>query len=715
VSAVNGEAARTASATRTDRWQVAEGLVYDAPVRILTFGAIAACAASLTWLHSPGGVASAASAEVQAPAAEAIFLDIGVTDDNGRAVTTLQPQDVRVTLDGERRPVVSLRFVYRGPGAETAARLADPARAAPAAAERTRSVLMLVDENAVYRGQQKPLVAVVSRMLDELGTSDRIAVATLPRPPGGLMLTADPAQRQSALARVEGRAVTEAQAFAQAPPQPLTDATDPSVAASSGDPDEQARLEREREAALGGRGRQEGEGDDGRPAAASARALRAIIDGLASLQGFKTVVVFRQAEWMKDAAVPNPLQDTTSAVLASAARARVVVHLVVVGQRDRTRNVRDDEMSAIAAGSGGTITVAKNASDSKAFARIRAALGGGYLVEVEGRAGDSASRLHTVKIESARSKTTVRASALWAARPDPVPAVVVAVPAITPAVAPPVNTPPAAASPPPAAPPARRPTVDDPQLAIILARLSEFLAVYVRDFGNVVAEEDYYQRLVRGGTGPNTTRHLKSDLLLVMTNAEAGWTQYRDVFEVDGRLVRDREARVQKLFLENPTDAWRQARDISDEGARYNIGTVFRNINTPTLPLEYLSPNRVGGLSFWRDGEDTIAGVRAVRLAFEETARPTLVQPDNTRADAPANGTFWVDPLNGRIVKTRISVTAGRAEMTTTVVYKPASRLGLWVPSEMDERYSTPTQEIEGRAVYRDFRSFNVTTETKIK
>jgi hypothetical protein len=71
--------------------------------------------------------------------------------------------------------------------------------------------------------------------------------------------------------------------------------------------------------------------------------------------------------------------------------------------------------------------------------------------------------------------------------------------------------------------------------------------------------------------------------------------------------------------------------------------------------------------------------------------------------------------LNGRIVKTRISVTAGRAEMTTTVVYKPASGLGLWVPSEMDERYSTPREEIEGHAVYRDFRSFDVTTEIKIK
>jgi VWFA-related protein len=687
-------------------------------VRILTFGAITACAASLAWNHSPGAVAAAPSPGVQTPAARTVFLDVGVNDDNGRAVTTLQRQDVRVTVDGEPRPVVSLRFVYRGPGAETAARLADPAQEAPAAAERTRSLLVLVDENAVYRGQQKPVVAVVNRLLDELGASDHVAVATLPRPPAQLVLTASPAERQTALSRVAGRAVSDTQVSAQPLPQPVTAPPDPSAGASGGDPDEQARLQRELDAARDARGRQEGgggESGEGSPSAASAQALRAIINGLASFPGLKTVVVFRQVEWSNDAATSDPLQDPTSDILSAAARARVVVHLVEVGQRGRKPDVRDDEMSRIAAGSGGTTAVARNASDSRAFAGIRAALWGSYLVEVEGREGDSPLRPRSMKVEIARPKVMVRAARLWVPRQDPVPAVVVAPPASTPAVAPPADTTPAVASPPPSARQARRPAADDPQLAIILARLTEYLAVYVRDFANVVAEEDYHQRLLRGGSGPNTARHLKSDLLLVMTDDEVGWTQYRDVFEVDGRAVRDREARVQKLFLENPAGAWRLARDISDEGARYNVGSLVRNVNRPTLPLEYLSPKRIGGLSFWRDGEDSIDGIDAVKLAFQEVARPALVQSDNTRADVPANGTYWVDPSNGRVLRTRITLTAGRAEMTTTVFYKPGQSLGLWVPSEMNERYSTPAEEIEGRAAYRNFRSFNVTTEMQLK
>ncbi len=403
---------------------------------------------------------------------------------------------------------------------------------------------------------------------------------------------------------------------------------------------------------------------------------------------------------MSGAPEPDGSGNLTSAVLASAARARVVVHLVMVGQAGRKRTAQDDGMAAIAVGTGGTITMARNASDSKAFDGIRAALEGGYLVEVEGREGDGGARPHDLKVECSRREMTVRAPRLWVSRQDPVPAVVVAAPSGT-------ATPAAEAR-----APGRRPDEDDPQLTLLLARLSEYIAAYVRDVGNVVAEEDYTQRLIRGGSNQ---RHLKSDLLLVMTNAEVGWTQYRDVYEVDGRPVRDREERVQKLFLENPANASRLAEQIGNESARYNIGTLIRTINTPTLPLAYVMPSRIGGVSFRRDGEETVEGVRAARLGFEETARPTFVRPMNGPGEAPANGMFWVDPSSGRILKTRVTVTAGRNGVTTTVVYKRSAELGLWLPAQMDELSATPREEIQGRAVYSNFRSFKVTTDVQIK
>ena len=63
---------------------------------------------------------------------------------------------------------------------------------------------------------------------------------------------------------------------------------------------------------------------------------------------------------------------------------------------------------------------------------------------------------------------------------------------------------------------------------------------------------------------------------------------FRDVFEVDGKPVRDREDRLQKLFLAPSPDAYAQLVRIKEESARYNIGSVDRNINLPLFALQFL-------------------------------------------------------------------------------------------------------------------------------
>ena len=583
------------------------GLFYDRLVRIPLVILIAVCAA------------------VQGPTAPStIFIDAAVTDDSGRPVTTLQPADLRVAVDGEPRPVVSLRYVFRGPGAEASAAVSDPARQAPAAAERSRTVLLAVDETSVVRGDEKNVVATVARLLDELGAGDQAAVVPLPLQPRRIQLTSDPAGRQAALPGIVGRreAATPATASfdAQAAPGAGPDRPDRTSAGRRGDPEEEpARLgEAERNPRPGERG---GQPEDGRVE------LVPLLDGLRSLPGLKTLLVFRAASTDQGSPVQR---DAVARAAEAGARARAVVHLVVVGPSARKGSPADEELRAIAAATGGTVTLAKNAGDSRSFDDLRAALWGSYLVEVERGPSDGDGKPHAVTIETSRSKTTVRAPRMWAHRNDPVPAV-----AVAPAPTTPGGSPSATA---PAARRARRPKTPDAALAVLLARMTEYLAAYVRDFGNVVAEENYAQRMVRGGVGGPPSRQLRSDVLIVRTDGEIGWTQYRDVFEVDGKPVRDREARVQKLFLENPAGARRLAQEISNESARYNLGTISRTINLPTLPLALLSPRRISTLSFERDGEETVNGIKAARVAFEEMGRPTLVRPISSPGDAPASG-----------------------------------------------------------------------------
>ena len=694
-------------------------------MRILTVGCIAAGAASLAWFNAAGGLAAQTQSDPQEPARPTIFVDAGVVDDDGRPVTTLRPEDVRVVVDGERRSVVSLRFVHRGPAAETAAGLADLAREAPAAAERTRSLLLLVDENSIAPAQEKPVVGAVRRLLDELGAADQAAVVALPRPPPRITLTTEAVVWQASLSRVAGRLLPNAPGDASQTAAPSGGKPpDVSVDAGAGNPEEPVRLE-----ALDRDPTQAGLRGEEDPAATAPeagirgtlRSLLGVIDGLRGLSGLKTVVVLTQAASAVGTPAPaagspasardDRLTDVDATVTA-AARARAVIHLVVVGTAGGRRGAFDDNLRDIAEASGGTITIARDGGDTRAFNDLRAALSGGYLVEVEARDGDRTTRARSLKVEVARPRTVVRAARWWAPRDDPVPRIAVSAPA-------PMAPPPApgslpASSPPPGGP-ARREAVDDPQLVLLLARVTEYLEAYVKGLSNVVAEEDYRQRLLRGTFGKTASRQLRSDLVIVRTDADIGWFHYRDVFEVDGYPVRDRDTRVQKLFLEDPEGALRRGTEISLESARYNIGAMTRTTNWPTLALAYLGPTRIGGLSFRRDGDDTVDGIKAVKVAFHETASPSLVRPTTGGGDIFARGTFWIDPANGRILKTRISAAAGASVMTTTVVYRPMPGIGVWPPAEMDERYEAPNEEIEGHAVYRNFRQFTVTTDTKIK
>jgi hypothetical protein len=115
-------------------------------------------------------------------------------------------------------------------------------------------------------------------------------------------------------------------------------------------------------------------------------------------------------------------------------------------------------------------------------------------------------------------------------------------------------------------------------LAAVLARAAGYVETFQQQLSGIVAEETYLQEIVpprdNGGSsmaaaGPRR-RRLRSDLLLVRPEGADTWTQFRDVFEVDGRPVRDRDERLAKLFLSPDASGAAQIQRIREESARYN-------------------------------------------------------------------------------------------------------------------------------------------------
>jgi hypothetical protein len=260
-------------------------------------------------------------------------------------------------------------------------------------------------------------------------------------------------------------------------------------------------------------------------------------------------------------------------------------------------------------------------------------------------------------------------------------------------------------------------------VSTLVDRASTYVEAFQQSFGSVVAEERYEQRLrrvpnptqtnvqQRGGGGPQETT-LLSDFLLVEVKGE-GWLPFRDVFERDGRPVRDREQRLAAIFLKGGRNAFDQARTIMDEGARYNIGNINRNINTPTLALAFLTPRHRHRFEFKlgkRDDDDP-----GVEVEFRETARPTFVSTTNGR-DLPVRGRFWISETDGTVVRSELDAVDTGVEAHIAVTYQKDDGIGLFVPARMEERYRRPRDpfEVHGVATYSRFRRFQVSTSEEL-
>src|SRR5262245_28936191 len=113
----------------------------------------------------------------------------------------------------------------------------------------------------------------------------------------------------------------------------------------------------------------------------------------------------------------------------------------------------------------------------------------------------------------------------------------------------------------------QRSEAQDSKVEELMAKTAAYVATFVDAFSNVVAEET----LIQETTIPRRKRTMRSDYLLVRYPGDSQWQSFRDVAEVDGKPVRDKEERITKLFLEPAQGATRRARELQEAGARYNL------------------------------------------------------------------------------------------------------------------------------------------------
>lgn len=254
----------------------------------------------------------------------------------------------------------------------------------------------------------------------------------------------------------------------------------------------------------------------------------------------------------------------------------------------------------------------------------------------------------------------------------------------------------------------------DVPLETLLERLGTYIETYERELSAVVSEEHYTQETTGASSIWPSSRILKSEFLLTKTSAGTGeWVAFRDVFEVDGQPVQDRSDRLVQLFIKPSDDTVGQIRRIVSESAKHNLGWATRNINVPTMVLAFGKQPHQYRSQFRRGGRTTVGDVEAREVRFTERALPRVI---TSRDNAAAQGTFWIDEANGRVLKTEMKISTGGMSVVIGVSYARDPKLDMWLPVLMTERYSAPRNPIiTGKAVYQNFRKFDVTVGTVIK
>jgi hypothetical protein len=255
-----------------------------------------------------------------------------------------------------------------------------------------------------------------------------------------------------------------------------------------------------------------------------------------------------------------------------------------------------------------------------------------------------------------------------------------------------------------------------PSTDAIVAKASAYVAQYETALGGLVAEEDYtQQRSSRSFASPRQTRRLKSDFMLVKFTEDEPWIPFRDVITVDGKPVGDREARLEQLFLKPGTEARRNANQITDEGARYNLGSMTRNVNVPVLGLEYLRADNAAHCRFSNPRRETVDGEAAWKIDFREPNAPTVIHDARNGGNVPASGTVWIRDADGAVMRTILRAANRVSDLEIDVKYCRAPAVAVLVPCRMAEHYTLPREMVTGTATYSNIRQFKVTTTESIK
>jgi hypothetical protein len=216
----------------------------------------------------------------------------------------------------------------------------------------------------------------------------------------------------------------------------------------------------------------------------------------------------------------------------------------------------------------------------------------------------------------------------------------------------------------------------EPTIADVLDAAGGYLLKYSAELSTIAAEEEYTQR---EPAVLSVRRRLHSDVVLV--GFSRGVVKgFRDIYNVDGTQVRERDDRLLKLLQGPPTD-WSQSLAMQwwDEGARHYLSPNLRTLDFPTIALDFLRRENQPQSKFSLSQLKTEQGVQIATIGFE--AGPDSRVLPGTEGSRIV-GRAWIQTGTGTIRQTELQVSDASFSFRATTKYALEPSLGLWLPSD---------------------------------
>lgn len=277
-----------------------------------------------------------------------------------------------------------------------------------------------------------------------------------------------------------------------------------------------------------------------------------------------------------------------------------------------------------------------------------------------------------------------------------------------------------------------------PSLENVLSRAGEYVTAFHQSTRLIIADESYVQiyrayadhtrELFDTTAAPigqwtgHTPRETRSEFALVARPDSDDWSAFRGVFQVGGKTLRPERNRLERALTGSSATPLADARRISNESLKYNLGSAPRDVAVPTFALLPLMPGLQKGFTFTKKGEKKAGNTTVWVIGYAETQRPTLV----TTADGmpqPVRGELWIEPASGRVVKTRVVFDSLDAypdmkqrperyksfpRSIIDVTYGPEPKLNMWLPVEMKENHDRQVDIVTCTATYSNYRRLDL-------